>query len=499
MSITIVGLGPGDPGLLTVEARAVLASGAPIWLRTAHHPTVAALPVRPAGSFDDVYEQGESFDAVYSAVVERVTALGCEEDIVYAVPGSPLIGEATVQALLARAREGSGPAVRIVQGLSFLEPVCAALDVDPLAAGIQLVDALDPRVDPSRPAILAQLYNRSVASGLKLALLELYPAEHAVTVVRAAGLPDQQVETLPLAQIDRRDDRFDHLACLYVPALDPHANLRTFEGLRAITHTLRSPQGCPWDREQTHATLKPFLLEETYEVLAALDDDDPVRLREEFGDLLLQMTLHTEIAEEAGEFTYGDVFEAITTKLLRRHPHVFAGADIKTSDEQWKAWQSIKRAEKGGAESILAGVPASMPALAYAQAVQERAARAGFDWPNLDQVLDKLVEELGELRTAATHEQRLDEFGDVLFVLANVARWLKLDAEEALRRTNRKFYRRFSGMEELARRRGLPLDGMSLAEMEALYQEVKAAGVDNGTGPTGGTVTVYADQSGSGE
>jgi tetrapyrrole methylase family protein/MazG family protein len=309
---------------------------------------------------------------------------------------------------------------------------------------------------------------------VKLALLECYPAEHPVTAVRGAGLPEERVETLPLEAIDRRDDLFDHLTCLYVPALAPEANLRSFDGLRAISHKLRSPEGCPWDREQTHGSLKPFLLEETYEVLHALDEDDPARLREELGDLLLQMTLHTEIAEEAGEFTYGDVFESINRKLIRRHPHVFGDADIKTSDEQWKTWQAIKREEKGGDESILAGVPRAMPALAYAQAVQERAARTGFDWPDLDQVLDKLVEELGELRRAATHEERLDEFGDVLFVLANVARWLKLDAEEALRRTNAKFYRRFSGLEALARERGLSLDRLDLDAMEALYQEVKS-------------------------
>jgi tetrapyrrole methylase family protein/MazG family protein len=473
MTITVVGLGPGDPGLLTVSARAALLGTTPVWFRTTRHPTVAALDLAgPLQSFDDLYERAETFDAVYAGMVERLTWLGTEGDVVYAVPGDPLFGEATVQALLARAREG-GPAVRIVHGVSFLEPVCAALGLDPLQ-GMQVVDALEPRLGPTRPAIVAQVYARHAAGRLKLALLDLYPAEHPVTVVRGAGLPEQHVETLPLEAIDRRDGLFDHLACLYLPALAPEANLRTFDGLRAISHKLRSPEGCPWDREQTHATLKPFVLEETYEVLHALDEDDPARLREELGDLLLQMTLHTEIAEEAGEFTYGDVFEAINRKLIRRHPHVFADAEITTSDEQWKAWQAIKREEKGGAESILAGVPKAMPALAYAQAVQERAARAGFDWPDLDQVLDKLLEELAELRRAAAHDERLDEFGDVLFVLANVARWLKLDAEEALRRTNAKFYRRFSGMESLARERRLSLDGMDLDALEALYQEVKA-------------------------
>ena len=472
--ITVVGLGPGDPELLTVRARAALEAAPAVWLRTSRHPTVTGLSV--AGrrhSFDGLYEAHEQFEDVYAAIVERLLALAATGDVVYAVPGHPLVGEATVRELLARAPR-AGVEVRLVDGVSFLEPVCAALGLDPLAAGMQLVDALDPRVDPSRPAIVAQVYGRRVASDLKLALLELYPAGHVVTVVRGAGTPEgAHTEVVSLAEIDRAADRFDHLACLYLPALAPEENRRTFDGLRAITHRLYAPGGCPWDREQTHASLKPFLLEETYEVLAALDADDPARLCEELGDLLLQMTLHTEIAAEAGEFTYGDVFAHITAKLLRRHPHVFGDAVITSADEQWRSWQQIKREEKGGRESILAGVPAAMPALAYAQAVQERVARVGFDWPRLDEVLDKLVEELQELRSAESHAQRLEEFGDILFVLANVARWLKVDAEEALRRAGRKFFRRFSALESLARARGLDLAAMTLAEMDALWNEVK--------------------------
>jgi tetrapyrrole methylase family protein/MazG family protein len=474
MTITVVGLGPGDPDLLTLRARAALETAAEVWFRTLRHPTVSGLSYGGRRqSFDALYEEHERFEDVYSAITGRLLALAAKDDVVYAVPGHPLVGEATVRGLLPRAA-AAGIAVRLIDGLSFLEPVCSALGIDPLEAGVQIVDALNAALDPVRPAIVAQVYGRQTASTLKLALLELYPADHAVTVVRGAGSAQLATETLPLAEIDHTDDRFDHLACLYLPPLSLEQNRRTFEGLRGISHRLYAPGGCPWDREQTHASLKPYLLEETYEVLAALDDGDPARLCEELGDLLLQMTLHTEIAEEAGEFTYGDVFEHITTKLQRRHPHVFGDAVVTTADETWTNWQRIKATEKGGEESILSGVPVAMPALAYAQAVQERAARVGFDWPRLDEVLDKLVEELGELRRTESHEQRLDEFGDVLFVLANVARWLKVDAEEALRLAGRKFYRRFSGVEALARERGLELHGMALAEMDALWNEVKA-------------------------
>jgi tetrapyrrole methylase family protein/MazG family protein len=478
MTITVVGLGPGDPGLMTVAALRALEAAPEVWFRTLRHPTVDGLTIAGTRhSFDALYGEHERFEDVYTAIVERLLAMAASGDIVYAVPGHPLAGEATVRLLLERA-----PAVeievRIIEGLSYLEPVCTVLRIDPLAEQVQLVDALSPKVSPTRPAIVAQVYDRRTASGLKLALLELYSAGHSVTVVRGAGTAAPTVETLPLAEIDHDDGRFDHLACLYLPALTLEQNLRTFAGLRDISHRLYAPGGCPWDREQTHASLKPFLLEETYEVLAALDDGDPARLCEELGDLLLQFTLHTEIAEEAGEFTYGDVFEHINAKLLRRHPHVFGDAVVRSADETWANWQKIKAQEKEqkgeGEQSILSGVPASMPALAYAQAVQERAARIGFDWPKLDDVLEKLVEELRELKETESHEQRLDEFGDVLFVLANVARWLKLDAEEALRLAGRKFYRRFAGVEALARARGLDLHGMELSEMDALWNEVKA-------------------------
>ncbi len=476
MAIIVVGIGPGDPNRLTVQARDLLAAAPEVWFRTLRHPTVAELVLTGVvHSFDDVYETSAQFEGVYATIIDRLTRLAADgRDVLYAVPGHPLVAEATVRRLLELAQAG-GPAVRIVDGLSFIEPVCAAIGLDPFAGGLQLVDALAPQVDPARPALIAQVYSRAIASRLKLALLELYPPEHTVTVIRAAGTGDQSTETVTLAELDRQDGRFDHLACLYVPALVVETNLRTFEGLRAITHRLRAPGGCPWDRKQSHASLKPFLLEEAYEVLAALDDGDPARLAEELGDLLLQMTLHTEIAEEAGEFTYGDVFAHISAKLLRRHPHVFGSARITTAEEQWRAWQQIKREEKGGAESILAGVPRAMPALAFAQAVQERAARVGFDWPRVDDVLDKLVEEIAELRAAATPDERRDEFGDLLLVLANVARWLDLNAEEALRLAGQKFVRRFGGVEALAHARGQDLAALDLAGLDALWNEVKAA------------------------
>ena len=478
MTLTIVGLGPGDPELLTVRALRTLEAAPAVWFRTSRHPTVEGLRLTGTShSFDELYESGEGFAEVYQAIVARLLKMAALGDVLYAVPGHPLVAEATVRALLERA-PAAGVTLELIDGLSFVEPVCAAAGIDPLEPALQLVDALDIRIDPARPALIAQVYNRMVAARLKVVLLDLYPPEHQVVAVRGAGSGGPAVvERLALEQIDRAEGRFDHLSCLYVPALAAEQNLRTFEGFRAIMHRLYAPGGCPWDREQTHASLKPFLLEETYEALEALDREAPEQLCEELGDILIQVALHTEIADEAGEFGYGDVFEHVSRKMLRRHPHVFGEAVITSASEQWQAWQQIKQQEKqdrGEEQSMLAGVPTAMPALAYAQAVQDRVARVGFDWPDVASVLDKLVEELGELRSAATPEERRDEFGDLLFVMANVARWLDLNAEEALRMANRKFARRFAGVERLARAQDRDVSAMTLAEMDLLWDQVKS-------------------------
>jgi tetrapyrrole methylase family protein/MazG family protein len=470
--VTIVGLGPGDPNLLTIEARDVLAAAAEVHTRTASHPALAVIPP----STPIVAVAAPPADLLQ----ELLTLARRPQGVVYAVPGHPLVGDTAAAALIDACRREDLPC-RVVAGVSLLEAACEALGIDAVAAGVQLIDPLDPRPDPSRPALLAPLPGTALLPALRDRLLELYPADHAAVVVSTAVSPPQPRE-VPLADLadaalpDEPARLPDGQACLYLPALVPERNLRTFGGLEAIVHRLRTPDGCPWDRAQTHESLRRFLLEEAYETLAALDEGDPGKLREELGDLLLQVLLHTEIANESGEFRLPDVVESIGRKLVRRHPHVFGDVRVETPEEVVDNWEAIKRDERAGGGPLLADVPAAMPALAYSQALQGRAGSVGFQWPDIERVLAKLVEELEELSRVEDAAARRDEMGDVLFVLTSVARSLGVDAEDALRLAARKFRGRFTRMEALAKERGRDLAQLSLSEMEALWQEAKAAG-----------------------
>ncbi len=246
-----------------------------------------------------------------------------------------------------------------------------------------------------------------------------------------------------------------------------------FDTLVNIIARLRSPGGCPWDRKQTHASLRAALLGECYEVLEALDERDAEKLGEELGDLLLQVVLHSQIAAEAGEFELKDVISNISTKLINRHPHVFGSTKVKDAKEVAHNWEILKQEERGAEVSMLENVPGEMPALNYSQEVQRRVARVGFDWENIEGVIDKLVEEVTEFKQVENQERREEEFGDLLFTLVNVARRLGVDSESALREANRRFYRRFACMEEACRQRGVNFAELSFDEQNTLWEEAK--------------------------
>ena len=261
---------------------------------------------------------------------------------------------------------------------------------------------------------------------------------------------------------------------LISPAL-ASSSLEAFEDL--VAH-LRSPEGCPWDREQTHLTLRSNLLEETYEVIKALDENDISGLMEEMGDLLLQIVLHSQISNEAGEFNLSQVIHGIYTKIVHRHPHVFEGIKVSSAKGVIHNWEVLKSAEreehgKSDRQSILSGVPTVMPALSLAQEYQKRAARVGFDWSEVKPVLEKVYEELAELKEADTQAQKEDELGDLLFAVVNLVRWYEVDAESALRKMTGRFFQRFNYIEENVRQQGRKLQEMKLAEMDSLWEEAK--------------------------
>ncbi|MDP2993920.1 MAG: nucleoside triphosphate pyrophosphohydrolase [Anaerolineales bacterium] len=477
--ITLLGLGPGDPAKLTREAWDVLASAGHVWLRTKQHPTVAGLP--PAlkiHSFDALYENGDSFDDVYSAIVEKVLELGkSPKGVVYAVPGDPFEAEATCPEIAQRARTLGLP-LKIVSGLSFLEPVFAALGLDPYPRLI-LMDALElsqahvPGFPPDMPVLVAQVYSRLVAAEVKMTLNTVYPDEHPVRLVHAAGTQDEIIEDILLYEIDR-SEHIGLLTVLYVPPLGEGTS---FEAFQEIVAHLRAPDGCAWDREQTHESLRTHLMGEAYEALASMDSGDPAEMAEEFGDLLLQIVLNAQIASEDGEFNMADVLKGIYDKIIRRHPHVFGDVTLDGVQGVLKNWEKLKAVERANShepeKGLLDGVPLALPALSQAQEYQDRAARVGFDWKEVSGVLDKIAEEIQEVREVTNGEELIAELGDLFFALVNLARWKKVDAESALRGTSMRFKKRFAYVEQGAKKQGRKLSEMSIDEMEALWQEAK--------------------------
>lgn len=248
---------------------------------------------------------------------------------------------------------------------------------------------------------------------------------------------------------------------------------KSFYRLVAIIERLRAPGGCPWDREQTHDSIKGNMLEEAYEAVETIDNGDMDKLREELGDLLMQIVLHAQMARDEGCFEIGDVIQGICDKLIYRHPHVFGDTRVKDSADVVANWEQLKRKEGKG--ELLSGLPKNMPALAYAQAAARRVARVGFDWEKVDDIIDKLCEEVDELRKATDHSHKVMEFGDILFTLVCAARRMDIDAEAALRACNERFYKRFSYMEKACAERGRLLSDMSLDEQNALWDEAKLA------------------------
>ena len=483
--ITIIGLGPGPIDDLSLRAWNKLQETDTLYLRTRRHPCVVDLPAHlNCISFDDIYEAHDSFDDVYRAIAEQVLQVARGADtVVYAVPGDPFVGEATVTLIRKQAAVDSLE-LEIVSGISFIEPCLASLGIDALE-GIQVLDGLEvasqyhPPINPAKPALMAQVYDRAVATDLKLTLMNQYPDDFPVRFVHGSVTGNATVEDLSLFEIDR-SSRIDVLTTLYLPALDP---LSSFEAFQDIIAHLRSAEGCPWDRKQTHESLRPFLIEEAHEVLETIDTGDALELREELGDLLLQVVLHAQIAIDDGEFYMKDILQHLNKKMIRRHPHVWGDVDVQGDPQRVSSnWEDIKKEEQAIAgkqrSSLLEGVPKGMPSLLVAHRYSRRASKVGFDWDDISGVEQKAKEEFEEIFAASSREHRAQEIGDLIFVLVNWLRWLDVDDPESLlRETNAKFHRRFSFVEASAARQNRALTEFSLDELDTFWQDAKRAGL----------------------
>jgi tetrapyrrole methylase family protein / MazG family protein len=480
MTLTIVGLGPGDIDDLTRRAWGAIENAPLVYLRTRHHPCVEHLANQPnLRSFDYLYESSEKFEDVYDGIVAMVLEAAQSGDVVYAVPGDPFVGEATTPRLIEGAK-GAGIPVEVVHGISFIEPMLKYAGVDAID-NLQILDALviasmhHPPINPDSPALISQVYSRQVASDVKLTLMNQYPDDFKVKLIHAAGTQGAVVEDLALHEIDH-SDHIQHMTSLYLP---PVGGMSSFERFQEIIAHLRAPEGCPWDRKQTHESLRPFLLEEAHEVLEAIDAGDPVALYEELGDLLLQIVLHTQIAIDDGEFYMTDVLRHVNEKMIRRHPHVWGSVDVENADQVVTNWEALKKQEKKTPrESLLDGVPKGLPALMQAIKYQAKAAKVGFDWDRIEDVIAKVYEELEEVRNAETPEDRFEEMGDLLFALVNWIRFLGIDdPESALREANLKFYRRFRYIEETVKASGKPFESYTLNELDAMWNAAKVQGL----------------------
>ena len=478
--INIIGLGPGAPEALTLGSLRLLKNGKNILLRTAKHPTMDFLNEEAISykTYDYAYESYKSFDEVYEYIASDVVNRAAQgEEVVYGVPGHPLVAEKSVELIIKKAEE-QGIEVKIFPAVSFIDALLESLKLDPIK-GIKIIDAFDMAnqiPDKRLGTVITQVYNHFIASEVKLKLQEFYEDEMEIYFVRAAGIAgEESIRRIKLYELDWQRD-IDYLTSLYVPPVPE--NKKDFYGFVDIVEILRGPDGCPWDREQSHESIKRGLIEETYEVIEAIDEKDDNKLVEELGDLLLQIVFHASLGKQDGYFNINDVIEGITNKMIYRHPHVFGSVEVNGSQEVLNNWDRLKRKEQGFTSYTdeLKHITKGLPALIRAEKVQKKASKVGFDWDDAEGAMEKIFEEAKELKDVYKLQNKskiLNEIGDLLFSVVNLCRFLKVDGEEALNSTTNKFISRFLYIEAEGQKSGKSLEEMTLQEMDALWNEAK--------------------------
>lgn len=478
--IYVIGLGPGNIEALTLGAINRINSGDKNFLRTEQHPTVEYFVDNNFSykSYDYLYDREDDFDQVYERIVEQLIQESKKyPSINYFVPGNPLVAEKTVELLMEKDIE-----IEIVSGMSFIEPLIELVGRDPIN-GLKIVDGAvfhSLMVDINVDMIITQVYNHRILSEVKIVLSEIYGDEYQIYLIHRAGVKNEERKRLiSIYELDRFDE-IGPLTSIYVPKMENiDKKVFDFNDLLGIMKLLRSESGCPWDMEQTHESIRQSILEEAYEVVEAIDDNDIDGLVEELGDLLFQIIFHCQIGIEEGEFNLYEVTSNLANKLIYRHPHVFSEKKVEKSEEVVYNWNMLKYAKRDIHSFVdkLKDIP-RLPALMTSYKIQEKAAEIGFDWENIEGPLNKIKEEYEEVIEAMESNESGDEIiegeiGDLLFAVVNLSRFLNINPEIALNRTINKFIRRFEFMEENLNTFGKTFEEMTLDEMEQLWNMAK--------------------------
>ncbi|MEA1974847.1 MAG: nucleoside triphosphate pyrophosphohydrolase [Bacillota bacterium] len=474
--IIIVGLGPGPEKLLTLEAYEILKNAKNLFFRTESHPVVEKLIKSGIKyrSYDSYYDLYDGFDELFESIGDDlINQVNNFEEIIYAVPGNPSMYDDSVRYLFEKSFDDYE--IEVIYGASVHEVAFASIDTA-ITDQFSVINALEIKkhnINYKQNNMIIGVYNQYIASDIKINLLINYELEHKVYFIYRAKTENEYIAKVSLEEIDRLD-KYDHLTCIYIPK---NEKKKSFSDFVEIMDFLRSEDGCSWDREQTNNSLIPHTIEEVYEVISAIESENYDDFKEELGDLFLQIIFYAQINSEKGYFDIYDVIDSVVKKLIRRHPHIFGGIKKKNNDSNIY-WESIKRKEydeKYIYESM-ERIPKKLPSLMKSYKIQEKAAKAGFDWNSIDGATEKLDEEINELieaRKTGNVDSIIDELGDVLFSIVNVARFLKIRPEIALESTNRKFISRFKKMErsDISIERGFA--SLSLEEMEKLWINAK--------------------------
>ena len=478
-TITVLSLGPGDPGLLTLQAADALRSARQLVLRTEQHGVAAWLKEQniPFTTLDALYDEFWDFDELHAAMAARLWKMAADSPVTYAVMDATTDGSVTALG----EKQPEGAALVRLAGVSMADAHLTALPEKQLGrSGLRIIPAMDcegAQHDPRMALLITEIDSPVLAGTVKLWLTDLYDDEMTVTFIPSTVKSRRKAVEMPLMELDRQRT-YDHTVAVYIPPVAMAERKRfCFADLVEILDILRGENGCPWDREQTHESLRKYLIEEAYEAVGAIDEGDIDALADELGDVLLQVVFHANVGKSHGDFAIGDVTSNICRKMIYRHAHIFGNDKCATAQEVTANWEKLKKAEKGltSQASVLADVSKGLPALMRAHKVQKKAANVGFDWDTALEALPKVHEEAQEVKAELdAGRDPAEELGDLLFSCVNVTRLCGLDAEELLKNATEKFILRFTAMENLIKCAGKSLEGLTLSEMDVYWNQVKS-------------------------